>query len=97
MSAFLSCARFLMGLVPKILGKEVKLREQLLNRDVAQAARIPTALRSSCHIAEYLHQDRRIVTLTPRKGKRDLHVLYLHGANFPAGSEGRLSPGESND
>lgn len=82
MSAFLSCARFLMGLAPKILGDEVKLREQLLNRDAPQAERIPTALRSSCHIAEYVHQDQRVVTLTPRKGKRDLHVFYLHGGAY---------------
>ncbi|CAI1019610.1 alpha/beta hydrolase [Serratia liquefaciens] len=82
MSVFLSCARYLMGLTPKILGNEVKLREQLLNRDAPQAAPIPSALRSSCHIKERVYQEQRVVTLTPRKGKRDLHVLYLHGGAY---------------
>ncbi|WP_164038756.1 alpha/beta hydrolase [Serratia marcescens] len=82
MSVFLTCARLLMGLAPKILGNEVKLREQLLNRDAPQAAPIPSALRSSCHIKERVYQEQRVVTLTPRTGKRDLHVLYLHGGAY---------------
>ena len=82
MSMSLSCARFLMGLAPKILGDKQKLREQLLNRDAPQAARVPAALRSSCQIEERVHQGQRVVTLTPRTGKRDLHVLYLHGGAY---------------
>ncbi|BEL87434.1 MAG: alpha/beta hydrolase [Serratia marcescens] len=82
MSVFLTCARLLMGIAPKILGNEVKLREQLLNRDAPQAAPIPSALRSSCHIKERVYQEQRVVTLTPRTGKRDLHVLYLHGGAY---------------
>lgn len=82
MSVSLSCARFLMGLAPKNLGDELKLREQLLNRDVPQAAPIPNALRSSCQIEERVHHGQRVVTLTPRTGRRDLHVLYLHGGAY---------------
>ncbi|ENZ5481376.1 hypothetical protein P805_03696 [Serratia marcescens BIDMC 44] len=82
MSVFLSCARYLMGLAPKTLGNEVKLREQLLNRDAPQAAPIPNALRSICRIEECEQQGQRVVTLTPRTGKRDLHVIYLHGGAY---------------
>lgn len=82
MSVFLSSARFLMGLAPKILGDDVKLQRYLLNRSFPQAARIPTALRSSCRIEEREYQGQRVVTLTPRTGKRDLHVLYLHGGAY---------------
>ncbi|CAI1214828.1 alpha/beta hydrolase [Serratia quinivorans] len=82
MSVFLTCARLLMGLAPKILGNDVKLREQLLNRTAPQAASIPSALSSSCHIKECMYQEQRVVTLTPRTGKRDLHVLYLHGGAY---------------
>ncbi|MGG4627064.1 alpha/beta hydrolase [Serratia odorifera] len=82
MSVFLTCARLLMGLAPKILGNDVKLREQLLNRTAPQTASIPSALRSSCHIKECMYQEQRVVTLTPRTGKRDLHILYLHGGAY---------------
>lgn len=82
MSVFLTCARLLMGLAPKILADDVKLHKYLLNRPSPQAAPIPAALRSSCQIEEREHQGQRVVTLTPRTGRRDLHVLYLHGGAY---------------
>jgi len=83
MSVRLSCTRFLLGFVPKALDSdEKKLRARLLNRGAPQEARIPNALRSSCQIEERVHNGQKVVTVRPRAGTRNLHVLYLHGGAY---------------
>lgn len=82
MSASLSLARFMFGLTPKFLGNVQKMRASLSDRPAPVAAEIPATLRSSCRVEERVIHGQRVVTLIPRAGKRQVHVLYLHGGAY---------------
>ena len=82
MSTSLLLARTLLGFVPKVLASEDRLRAKVKNRVYPKDAPLPASLRHRCEVQETVMDGQTVVTLKPRSGRSDQHMLYLHGGAY---------------
>ncbi|GAB3247085.1 alpha/beta hydrolase [Arthrobacter pigmenti] len=58
------------------------MRRHYLERDYPKPAPLPAWLRRRCTVTEETIQSRRTVTLRPRRGASDTHIIYTHGGTY---------------
>lgn len=59
-----------------------KTRKTLLVRPHPPQARLTARLKRICDLSSFTQDGQDALTLTPRKDRSDLHILYLHGGGY---------------
>lgn len=73
---------FVLGLLPKFFPADTEKLDQTLAKREPVPATMPAALSKACEIDEWEDDGQRAVTLKPRVGGSDWHILYLHGGGY---------------
>ena len=82
MSTSMLLTRTLLGFAPKVLASEDRLKAKVRNRTYPTDAPLPAPLRHRCDVQETIMDGQNVVTLIPRSGRSDQHILYLHGGAY---------------
>ncbi|KXV62258.1 alpha/beta hydrolase [Acetobacter orleanensis] len=82
MSKSLLATKMLLGLKAKSFADAGKLYRDVHTRSYPQEAPLSRALRQRCQVKEWTYANQKVVTLIPRKGRTNLHILYLHGGAY---------------
>ncbi|MEE4348657.1 MAG: alpha/beta hydrolase [Pacificimonas sp.] len=72
----------ILKLLPSVFPKDQAKFDKMLSTRKADAPPIPKKIVAACRVESREDDGQRIVTLTPKGGTGDWHILYLHGGGY---------------